>query len=213
MIEYREAKKDEIKMIANMVAETFEEYPMYSLTFRDKFKTKDDFIKYMKKLNKVHILANAKKHKCIVGLNNGMIISVALLQNPRVKRVTLFDYILSGGVSLLFPVGFKRLIDFFKISNVAHEDCERTYPDAFYIELLAVSKNFKGHGVGSMMINECLIPYAKNEGANEICLITNTEKNCVFYVKNGFINFSHSNLNWNDNSIENWSFVKYLSGK
>ncbi len=107
MIEYREAKKDEIKMIANMVAETFGEYPMYSLTFRDKFKTKDDFIKYMKKLNKVHILANAKKHKCIVGLNNGMIISVALLQNPRVKRVTLFDYILSGVFRFYFRSDLK----------------------------------------------------------------------------------------------------------
>ena len=213
MIEYRETKKDEIKMIANMVAETFGEYPMYSLTFRDKFRTRDDFIRYMKKLNKVHILANARKHKCFVGLNNGEIISVALLQNPRIKRVTLFDYILSGGVSLLLPVGFKRLIDFFKISNVAHEDCERTYPDAFYIELLAVSKDFKGHKVGSKMINECLIPYAMSEGAKEICLITNTKRNCTFYEKNGFINFSHSDLNWHGNTIDNWSFVKDLSGK
>ncbi len=211
MMEYREAKKDEIKGIADMVAETFEEYPMYTLTFRDRFQTKEDFIHYMKKLNKVHVLANARKHKCFVGLSDGKIISVALLQSPKVKRVTLFDYIRSGGISLLFPVGFKRLLAFFKISNKAHEDCGRLYPDAFYIELLAVDKDIKGQGAGSKMIKDCLFPYAKKEGAKRICLITNTERNCLFYRKNGFENFSHCELNWKDKLIDNWSFVKNLS--
>ena len=88
MIDYREAYSSELKEIAKMVAESFGEYPMYTLTFRDKFKNREDFISYITKLNKVHISANARKHKCFVGVNDGKIVFVALLQNPNIKRIS-----------------------------------------------------------------------------------------------------------------------------
>jgi len=208
MIIYREAKKSEIKKIAELVATSFGEYPMYTLAFRDKFKTKDDFIRYMKKLNRVHIGANARKHKCFVGVVDGKIVSVALLQNPNIKRISLFDYILAGGVGLLFPVGFKRLIEFFDISNEAHKDCAEKCGNAWYVELLAVSPDCKGQGLGTKMLNDCLIPYVESQKGIEIALITNTPSNCKFYEKNGFTNFAVSELEWKSNSIQNWSFCK-----
>ncbi len=213
MIIYREAKKSEIKKIAELVATSFGEYPMYTLTFRDKFKTKDDFIRYMKKLNRVHIGANAKKHKCFVGEIDGKIVSVALLQNPNIKRISLFDYILAGGVGLLSPVGFKRLIGFFDISNEAHKDCAEKCGNAWYVELLAVSPDCKGQGLGTKMLKDCLIPYVKSQRGTELALITNTPSNCKFYEKNGFTNFAVSELKWENNSIQNWSFCKKIANK
>ncbi len=210
MILYREAKRSEIKQIAELVATSFGEYPMYTLVFRDKFKTKDDFIHYMKKLNKVHIGANARKHKCFVGVVDEKIVSVALLQNPNIKRISLFDYILAGGVRLLFPVGFKRLISFFDISNEAHKDCAEKYGDAWYVELLAVSIDCKGQGLGTKMLNDCLIPYVESQKGTQIALITNTPSNCKFYEKNGFTNFAISNLRWKSNKTQNWSFCKKI---
>ncbi len=210
MIIYREAYRKEIKVIARMVAESFGEYPMYTLTLRDKFKSKEDFIKYITKLNKVHIRSNQRKHKCFVGVDNDKIVSVALLQDPKIKRISIFNYILSGGISLLFPVGFRRIIDFFDISNEAHKACEKEHSKAFYIELLVVSPKCKGQGLGSKMINDCLIPYAKAQGGKEIALITNTENNCKFYEKNGFKNFAFDKVRWKDKSINNWSFIKNI---
>lgn len=210
MITYREAKKSEIREIADLVATSFGEYPMYTLVFRDKFKTKDDFIRYMKKLNRVHIGANARKHKCFVGELDGKIVSVALLQNPNIKRISLFDYILAGGVGLLFPVGFKRLIGFFDISNEAHKDCAKRCGDAWYVELLAVSPDCKGQGLGSKMLNDCLIPYVESQKGTELALITNTPSNCKFYEKNGFTNFAVSELKWKSNLIQNWSFLRQI---
>ncbi len=206
MIIYREAKRKEIKAIAELVAASFGEYPMYTLCFRDKFKTKDRFFAYMKKLNKVHILANARKHKCFVGVIDGKIVSIALLQDPSIKRINLFDYILSGGIGLLFPIGFQRLLGFFNVSNQAHKDCEEKYGASWYVELLAVSTEHKGHGLGSKMIKDCLMPYVKSQNGKELALITNTESNCKFYKKNGFTNFAVSKLKWGDTSITNWSF-------
>lgn len=210
MIEYRLIRKKEIKEVANMVARAFGEYPMYTLTFRDKFKNKDGFISYISKLNNVHITANARKHKCFVGIENKKIVSIALLQDPKIKRISIWNYILAGGISLLFPVGFRRLIDFFDVSNIAHEACEKEYPNSWYIELLAVSPNKKGEGLGTKMISDCLIPYVHSQGGKEISLITNTENNCKFYEKNDFCGFSHIKLAWKDKNIDNWSFIREI---
>lgn len=209
-IEYREARQEEINAISAIVAETFGEYPMYTLTFRDKFKSGDEFIRYITKLNRVHILANAKKHKCFVGVENGEIISIGLLQNPKIKRISLCDYIAAGGIRLLFPVGFRRLIDFFDISNAAHQDYETQHKDAWYIELLAVSSRHKGRSYGSKMISDCLIPYAMSQGGKKIALITNTENNCRFYEKNGFVKFSQNKLSWGQRSIMNYSYIRKI---
>ncbi len=210
MVEYRNARKSELKEIAKMVAETFGEYPMYTLTFRDKFASCDDFLRYITKLNRVHISSNARKHHCFVGVEGGEIVSVALLQDPRKKRITLLDYILSGGVRLLIPVGIRRLLDFFRLSNQARRECEAKHKDAWYIELLAVSSKHKGKGYGKDMISNCLIPFVKRQLGKEIALITNTETNCRFYEKNGFMKFSQSELNWNGEEIMNFSFVRAI---
>lgn len=210
MVEYRIIRRNEIKKVAKMVTETFGEYPMYTLTFRDKFNKRKDFINYITKLNKVHIRANARKHKCFVGIENEEIVSVALLQDPKTKRISLWNYIVAGGVRLLYPVGLKRLIDFFDISNEAHKACEKEHNSAWYIELLAVSPNCKGQGLGSKMISDCLIPYVNSYGGREIALITNTKKNCDFYEKNGFFNFSKNELTWDKRTINNYSFIKKI---
>jgi len=164
----------------------------------------------MQKLNRVHITANARKHTCFVGECEGEIVSVALLQNPNIKRINLFDYILAGGVGLLFPVGFGRLLDFFAISNQAHADCAKQYPKEWYVELIACQAISKGQGLGSKMLNDCLCAYVKKQGGTKLTLITNTEQNCGFYKKNGFVNFAVSELKWKDKTVQNWSFCKEL---
>lgn len=210
MITYREIKKEEIKEVAKMVTESFGDYPFYLLTFEDKFKKKDKLFKYLEKLNCIHILSNFRKHKVIVGVENNKIISILILQNPKLKRLSIWDYILSGGIKLVFPVGFKRIIDFFKISNKVHEDIENNYPNSLYIELLVISKELKEKGYGSKLFNEFLFPYLKNEGIKELSLITNTEINSKFYLKNGFQNFNIKNLKYKEKEITTWSFIKKL---
>lgn len=210
MITYREIKKEEIKEVAKMITKSFGNYPFYLLTFEDKFKNKEKLYKYLEKLNRIYILSNFRKHKVIVGIENNKIISVLMLQDPKSKRLSIWDYIVSGGIKLVFPVGFKRIIDFFKISNKVHEEVENNYPNSLYIELLVISNELKGKGYGSKLFNEFLFPYLKKEGIKELSLITNTEINSKFYLKNGFQNFSIKNLKYKEKEITTWSFIKKL---
>ncbi len=208
MIKYREARMNEIKEISRFTTETFGDYPFFKYAFKN-LDSKEKYIKYMDKLHYVHMKANMYKYKCFVGTIDGKIVSAALLQNPNVKRVTIFDYIKAGGAQLLFPVGFKSLIKFFDLSEESHKPCEK-YKTAWYVELLAVSKNHKGQGLGSDMLNNCLIPYIKSERGTQLALITNTEQNCKFYKKNGFELFDKMALEMNGKQVNNYCFIADL---
>ncbi len=211
MINYREARTDEIREIAKFTTETFGDYPFFKFAFRN-LNSEEKYLKYMDKLHYVHIRANMYKYKCFVGTLNGKIVSAALLQNPNVRRVTIFDYIRAGGVGLLFPVGFGSLIDFFDISEESHKPCEK-YKNAWYVEMLVVNKELKGKGIGSDMLNNCLIPYVNSERGTQLALVTNTEQNCRFYEKNGFDMFDKTVLDMNGKPVDNYCFIRNLQLK
>ena len=208
MIKYREARKEEIEEISKLTTEAFGDYPFFKFAFK-KLENEKMYLNYMYKLHCVHFKANMYKYKCFVGTVDGKIVSAALLQDPNTKRVTLFDYIRAGGVKLLFPVGFNELINFFNISEESHRPCEK-YKNAWYIESLAVSKEYKGRGIGCDMINSCLIPYIASKGAKQLTLITNTEQNCKFYEKNGFRMFDKTVLKTSDKTVNNYCFVRNI---
>ena len=210
-ITYREATRGEIKKISRMAADSFGEYPMFDLIFRSAFSSKKKYIKYMRRLHSVNVRALQQRNICLVGLRDEQIVCFALLEDPGAQRVALQDYIHSGGLSLLFPVGLKRLSSFFELSEIARRDCMQGYPDSWYLELLVVAAEYKGQGVGSKMLNECIKPYVLSHGGDSITLITNTAQNCRFYEKNGFTEFAHSILTYNDDSVDNWSFCCALN--
>lgn len=206
MITYREATKEEISYIAKLSTVSFGNYPFFDFTFQSAFKQTEAYFAYLEKLHRIHIRANMQHHKCFVGIQDGKIFSAALLQDPKGKRVSVLDYIKAGAVSLVFPVGFAKILDFFDISEEAHQDCAREYPTAWYLEMLAVDNSMKGCGLGSAMLNDCLIPYIRQYGGKDFTLITNTERNRKFYTKNGFYEFAERTLARNGQQIGNWSF-------
>lgn len=134
-----------------------------------------------------------------------------MLQNPAKKRLGIADYILSGAIDLVYPVGIKRLLRFFDISEQAHTDCAVGCPGAWYLEMLCVSKDRKGQGLGSNLLQSCVIPYARAHGGKQLALITNTEPNRIFYTKNGFSEFSSIMLHYKTQSVGNWSFLMNFS--
>lgn len=71
----------------------------------------------LEKPHQIHIRANIQQHKCFIGIQDGKIVSAALLQAPKGKRVSVGDYTKAGAVSLVFPVGFAKILDFFDISE------------------------------------------------------------------------------------------------
>lgn len=210
MIDYREANPGDFSRIAQLSAESFGNYPYFDCVFRRAFKDDDSYSAYMERLHRVNIKANAPQNKCFVGIQEGKIVSAALLQDPSKKKAAVEDYVKAGGLGLVFPVGFSKILNFFHFSEDARADCDHKHPSAWYLEVLAVDKSMKGCGLGSSMIQDCLIPYVQQQGGRELTLITNTEGNRRFYQKNGFREFAARMLEQNGETIGNWSFCMDL---
>lgn len=206
MIDYREATNKDFNRIAQLSAQSFANYPYFDCVFRDIFKSNQAYGSYMEKLHRVNIKANAQKNKCFVGVKDGKIVSTALIQDPSKEKAVVEDYVKAGGLSLAFPVGLQKILNFFHFSEDARTDCDQKYPSAWYLEVLAVDHTMKGCGLGSSMLQDCLIPYIKEQGGQELTLITNTENNRAFYKKNGFHEFSARTLEQSGKTIRNWSF-------
>lgn len=210
MITYREATESEIPAIAKLAAASFGHYPFFDFAFLPALKRPEAYAAYMEKLHAIHIRANMAHHKCFVGVQDGCMVSAALLQNPEGKPVSLWDYIKAGGVRLVFPVGMRKILDFFAVSEEAQQDCAQNHPEAWYLEMLVVAPDMKGSGLGTGMLKDCLMPYIRQQGGRKLALITNTAVNCRFYEKNGFVRFADRTLERNGQQIENWSFHRSI---
>ena len=206
MIDYREAGTKDFNRIAQLSAKSFGHYPYFDCAFRNAFKNEESYNTYMEKLHRVNIKANAQQNKCFVGVKDGEIVSAALIQDPAKKKADVEDYVKAGGLSLVYPVGLSKILDFFHFSEDARADCDHKHPSAWYLEVLAVDNSMKGCGLGSGMLQDCLIPYVQKQGGQELTLITNPEGTRKFYAKNGFQEFSQRTLEKNGQRVGNWSF-------
>lgn len=206
MIEYREATSKDFNSIAQLSAQSFGKYPYFDCAFHHAFKTDAAYSSYMEKLHRINIKANAPQNKCFVGIQDGKIVSAALLQDPTKKKADVEDYVKAGGLSLIFPVGLSKILNFFHFSEDARSDCDHQHPFAWYLECLAVDGSKKGCGLGTSMLQDCVIPFIESQGGQELTLITNTEINRKFYIKNGFQEFAARKLEQNGQLIGNWSF-------
>lgn len=72
----------------------------------------------MEKLHRVNIKANAQQNKCFVGVKDGEIVSAALIQDPAKKKADVEDYVKAGGLSLVYPVGLSKILDFFHFQRM-----------------------------------------------------------------------------------------------
>ena len=116
MIDYREAGTKDFNRIAQLSAKSFGHYPYFDCAFRNAFKNEESYNTYMEKLHRVNIKANAQQNKCFVGVKDGEIVSAALIQDPAKKKADVEDYVKAGGLSLVYPVGLSKILDFFHFS-------------------------------------------------------------------------------------------------
>lgn len=210
MIQYRKAKRSELEEVAHLSAEAFCAYPMFDVVLHKKFKDKKSYIKFTKELHHVLVKAYTRKHCCFVGIDQKEIVSMALLQRPDMKEVSLWDYVLSGGVKLILQGGVKTILKLMEISHEASKKIKNQCKEAWYVELLAVNSEYRGKSLGSNMIQNGIIPFVKKHNGKAITLITNTQINRKFYKKNGFIELSESSITNGGRTIGNWSYCLNL---
>lgn len=206
MINYRQAEEKDLSEISMVLTQAFKNYCFFSETIGKSFKDDKRYEEFLYHLFYIFVKTNLKKQICMVGIIDQNIVSWVGIKNPSIKQPGIYDYIAAGALSLLKYVSPINILRFLKFSEEGYRMCCELKPDAWYLDSLVVSPNYQGKNLGSQMIKDCIKPYIISNGGTELSLITNSEINCQFYIKNGFEEIDESTIIYRNTKLKNWSY-------
>lgn len=206
---FRAAEKEEISKIIDLFAASFYEDPLMSL-FNPEGKNQKRFIS---DLFLVNTKAYFRRHLCFVATVENEIVAAALVRIKGVSEINFLDYALSGGSRLIMDLGVKRFISFLSTYDKAQEECKKLASKMWYIDTLAVNSKWQREGIGGRMLQDCIIPYIRQNAGGMLTLITQNRNNCAFYNSNGFTNFATSTLINGESRSENFSFKQIIAAE
>ena len=189
--------------MANICKEAFIDYPLFALLKSNIYKNKN-YEDYLFTLYKLLIKLYIKFGVCIVVEKDNIPVGVALLHT---KDISLFKYIIHGGISLLKYVSIYNILSFFVFNDKTTEYLRKETNLDWYLMLLAISPNHQGQNIGSEFLNY-LDSFIIDNNGKSLSFVTNIEKNKHFYSKNKYENVNYIILNFCDKKINNWSFRK-----
>ena len=137
---------------------------------------------------------------------DGEIVAVAMLCPPEYKKPSDMAYIRAGFGKCFLQGGVRDVAAWNDMEGKAGEPCHSLGGQTWYLNLLTVEPEYKGQGLGSRMLRECILPYVKEHGGETLCLFTNSEVNRKFYQKNGFVEFDQRSFNRKGKQLGSWSY-------
>jgi len=207
-ITFRQVKKDEYDPCLEVTFSAFKDYPIYQI-----YQPKKNINEFNKSVMGCQLYEGLVKDAVFVAERDNEILSVAIVQSPKRRESSLPEYFLYGGLSIVRYGGIRTSFNFLSMAdhfNEPNKEFAKKNPNTWNLECLSVNGNCQGQGIGSRIINECVVPYVKRNGGDYLTLITNKEKNVHFYEKNGFEILQHDEFVYNNKKINNWNFVRNL---
>lgn len=206
-MKYRLAEKSELPDIVNLFSESFKDYPLMTLFSSEK----GDNYPFVTELYNVNTKVHFRKHLCFIGELDGQVVTVGLLKKKNSSKIGFFDYAASGGWRLIKHLGVSNLLTFLKVNEEMGKSCQLLDASAWYLDSLAVDSQQQGKRLGSKIINECIVPYIAENDGGLLTLVTNTEVNRQFYLKNGFKEFSSAQIKVGEQVLPNFSFKRVIT--
>ena len=189
--------------MANICKEAFIDYPLFALLKSNIYKNKN-YEDYLLALYKLLIKLYIKFGICIVVERDNIPVGVALLHT---KDISLFKYIIHGGISLLKYVSIFNILSFFVFNDKTTEYLRKETDLDWYLMLLAVSPMYQDQNIGSNFLSY-LDSFVIDNNGKSLSFVTNIEKNKHFYSKNKYENVDYKVLHFHGKKIDNWSFRK-----
>lgn len=202
---FRIADKKELIICTKVVKDAFDEYEFFNMFIEHPQKRKA----YFEVLMEVWMKNCFQYGTVLVGTENDEIVSVAVLNAPDDKEIDFIDCSIKT-IKLFCIGGIKNTKRFLKMCETSDEACHVLPNPKWHLVLLAVAKKYSGKGIGSLMLQNCIIPYVSKHGGRLLTFNTNAEVNRSFYKKNGFEEFDISTLYENGKELGNWSYKMNL---
>ena len=206
MVEYKRYDRSYEDEALRVFTESFVNYPLFWGVFDDQFKSMIEQRSFYECLMKGIFRATVRKDDCYIGIADGKVKVIVIVEKPSDKPVGFWDYAVSGMAGIIARIGIRDTLRFMEMSDRT-EIVVRSIPEPrWHLYFLTVDPGYQKRGIGSGAIQDFLIPLVRSNGGNLITVTTNSKNNVAFYIDNGFKLVKEETLECNSKSIENWTF-------
>ena len=204
-IEYKKYNTSYEKEVIDIFSKAFENYPLFEIV-KDDFKTEERYHSFYTSFMKTLFKATIRQNECYIGINNGKVIDLVIIDAPTDKPLGFLDYILCGGLNPILKLGLSNAFKYLKLSDETEYVVKSIKEPRWHLYFLVVDPKHQGKGIGSDAINNFFIPFVKEKNGKLITVTTNAKHNVKFYTNNGFSLIKEETLIYKDRTVDNWSF-------
>lgn len=199
---FREAERKDIEEVSVLGAKSYHDYEYFSIFFPD------ERVRYNfgVELQRTGCRTALRRDRIMLAECDGRIVAGAELIAPYDDEQSGFDFFRNGGLKVLLAGGFKESLRWLDMQEETGKICHDIKEPHWYLNSFAVDNDLKGQGIGTRMMQEYIIPFIAENGGGPLYLITNSEINSRFYLKNGFELFSYEEFTYNGKKMGNWAF-------
>ena len=206
MVEYKRYDSSYEAEALKVLIESFVNYPLFWGVFEGRFKSDIKLRSFYEHLMKGIFRATIRKNDCYIGVADGKVAAIVIVEKPSDKPVGFWDYAVSGMAGIITRIGLADTFKYMELSDKTEIIVKSIPEPRWHLYFLAVDPKYQGQGIGTGAIQDFLIPLVRSNGGNLITVTTNSEKNVNFYINNGFSLIKEETLEYKAKSIRNWSF-------
>ncbi len=209
-VKIEKLQQSDIEIVAALLADTFETNPAYALIFKKKDTLWDGLYWLFKTnlilINKRGTVTSVAKEKA-----TGNIIGVYSLLPPGGVKSAFSDYWHIDLPQFIVKFGFGTLQKMLGMDSYNKQLLNEAIHtnEYYYLSMVAIKQEYRGGGIGSFMIRNCIDELKSRERkCHLVGLTTQLPENVTFYAKLGFQKLNEGEVQFKENRYFNYN-IKY----
>ena len=206
-IKIEEFQKNEQEKVATILTDAFETNPAYSLIFTRKDKLREGLL-WLFKTNLFLLNQNTIVTKVVKEKTSGEIIGVYSLLPPGGIKTKTMAYLKIGIPGFIKKFGFNTLRNMLGMDSFNKKlliDAIGT-TDYYYLSMVVVKEEYRGAGIGSFMIKNCIDELRTTAKKCQVLgLTTQLPENVTFYSRLGFQTLNEGEVLFKRNRYYNYN--------
>lgn len=209
-VKIEKLQQSDIEKVAALLADTFETNPAYALIFKKKDTLWDGLYWLFKTnlilINKRGTVTSVAKEKA-----TGNIIGVYSLLPPGGVKSAFSDYWHIDLPQFIVKFGFGTLQKMLEMDSYNKQLLNEAIHtnEYYYLSMVAIKQEYRGEGIGSFMIRNCIDELKSRERkCHLVGLTTQLTENVTFYAKLGFQKLNEGEVQFKENRYYNYN-IKY----
>ncbi len=206
-VKIEKLQQSDIEKVAALLADTFETNPAYALIFKKKDTLWDGLYWLFKTnlilINKRGTVTSVAKEKA-----TGNIIGVYSLLPPGGVKSAFSDYLYIDLPRFIIKFGLGTLQKMLGMDSYNKQLLNEAIHtnEYYYLSMVAIKQEYRGEGIGSFMIRNCIDELKSRERkCHLVGLTTQLPENVTFYAKLGFQKLNEGEVQFKENRYYNYN--------